>query len=116
MNDIPILHNIRLALLPILPRRLDGPHRLLPITQVVEVLVRHHLGFDKAPLEVAVDDARGLRGERAPLDRPAADLLLAGGKVVLEAQPGEAYIIATVSFEICTCECRIGREKGAYPR
>src|SRR5690606_20713562 len=51
VNDIPILHNIRLPLLPILPRRLDRPHRLLPITQVVEVLIRHHFGLDKAPLE-----------------------------------------------------------------
>jgi hypothetical protein len=49
----------------------------------MEVLIRHHLGLDEASLEVAVDDSRGLRGECALSDRPAADLFLAGGEVVL---------------------------------
>ena len=53
---------------------------------MLEVLDREALRADEAPLEVAVDDARGLRGGVAPMDRPGADLLGAGGEVALQAE------------------------------
>ncbi len=55
MHNIPILHNIRLAFLAILPRRLDRPHALAPRAQVVEVLVGDDFGFDEAAFEIIVN-------------------------------------------------------------
>mgnify|MGYP001562718542 CR=1 FL=1 len=89
VNNITILDNVSLTLLPVLPRRLNWRHRLLAVAEVVEVLVRYDLGLDEAALEVAVDNASCLRGVRSLLDRPAADLLLTGGEVILEAELGE---------------------------
>ena len=89
MNNITILDNISLTLLPVLPRRLNWRHRLLVVAEVVEVLVGYDLGLDEAALEVAVDDTRCLWSVCSLLDRPAADLLLTGGEVVLEAELSE---------------------------
>lgn len=91
MNNITILDNVRLALLPVLPRRLNWRHRLLVVAEVMEVLVSYDLGLDEAALEVAVDNASCLWSVRPLLDRPAADLLLAGGEVILEAELSETY-------------------------
>lgn len=91
MDNIPILHNILPSLLPILPRRLNRRHTLRALTQIAKILVRNDLGFYKAPFEIRVDGACGLWYKATLGDRPAADLLLAGGEVVLEAEFGEAW-------------------------
>lgn len=86
MNNITILNNISLALLPVLPGCLNWRHRLLAVAEVMEVLVSNDLGLDKPTLKVAVDNTSCLRSERTLLYRPAADLLLAGGEVILQAE------------------------------
>lgn len=86
MNNITILDNVRLAFLSVLPCRLDWRHRLLVVAEIVEVLVRYDLGLDEAALKVTVDDTRRLWGVCSLLDRPAADLLLASGEVILQAE------------------------------
>jgi hypothetical protein len=52
----------------------------------MEVLVSNDLSLDEATLKVAVDNTSCLRSERTLLDRPAADLLLAGSEVILQAE------------------------------
>lgn len=91
MDNIPILYNILPSLLPILPRRLNRRHTLRALAQIAKIMVRNDLGFYKAPFEIRVDGACGLWCKATLGDRPAADLLLAGGEVVLEAELGEAW-------------------------
>lgn len=52
----------------------------------MEVLVSNDLSLDKPTLKVAVDNTSSLWCECSLLDRPAADLLLAGGEVILQAE------------------------------
>lgn len=56
----------------------------------MEILVRHNFGLDEPALKVAVNDTSSLWSQCSPLDRPAADLFLAGGKVILQSQLSEA--------------------------
>ena len=44
-------------------------------------MVGDGLSFNKAAFEVGVDDACGLRGGVADVDRPGADFLFSGGEV-----------------------------------
>ena len=55
-----------------------------------EVVERNGLGADEAALEIAVDDARRLRGGVADVNRPGAHFLDAGGEVGLQAQQAES--------------------------
>src|SRR5688572_24110861 len=45
-----------------------------------EIVIGDGLGADEAALEIGMDDARGLWGLRALLDRPGARLLGSGGE------------------------------------
>lgn len=74
----------------VLASGLDRAHGLATFTQIMKVLVRDHLGLDEAPLEITVDGTRRLWGQGTARNRPASDLLLAGRKVVLQAELGEA--------------------------
>lgn len=69
--------NVCLSLLPVLPSRLDRPHRLATPTQIMKVLVRNHLSLDKAPLKVPMNHTRRLRSQTSLGDSPAPNLLLA---------------------------------------
>ena len=65
MHDVAVLHDISLALLPHLARGLDLRLRGA-CRRLLEIRVRANFGLDEAPLEVSVDDAGSLRGQRPP--------------------------------------------------
>ena len=86
LHDVAVLHDVVLAL----HAGLALGARLGDRAGGDEVGERDDLGLDEAALEVGVDDARGLRGLPALVDRPRARLLRAGGEVRLQAERVEA--------------------------
>src|SRR2546428_7412484 len=81
-RDIAILHHIVAAFEPHLtafPSGGVGPRG-------DEVIVGDDLGLDEPTLDVAVDDARGLRRLRALANRPGPNLRIAGGHAGGKAQ------------------------------
>lgn len=76
----PHLHNVFLALLPVLASRPDC-HLT---AQLLEVRVCHRLSADEAALKVSMDTASGLRRFGATRDLPALDLVLTSGEEVDE--------------------------------
>mmetsp|Transcript_2061 Transcript_2061/g.6674 ORF Transcript_2061/g.6674 Transcript_2061/m.6674 type:complete len:378 (+) Transcript_2061:67-1200(+) len=85
VDDVPVLHHVRLPLLPVFPGGFHLRHAL-PLRERLEVLVRAHLSLDEPSLEVAVNHPRGLRRERALVQRPAPHFLLPRGEVVDQVQ------------------------------
>ena len=61
-------------------------------------------GLDEAFLEVAVNDAGGLRGGRALLDRPGASFLWAYGEIGLKAEEFLASADDAVEAGLCKAE------------
>src|ERR1043166_7899613 len=86
VHDVAVLHDVLLALAAQLAGGLDRGFA----AELLEVSDRVDLGADEFSLEVAVDDAGSLGGERALADRPRPDLLLAGGEVRLQAEQAVA--------------------------
>lgn len=80
--NIPIFHNIVLALLPILALSLD--RILVPQLHIVRIL--HDFGTDETFLEIGVDDACGLRGLCVAADCPASDFVFSGCEEVDEIE------------------------------
>ena len=82
MHDVAVLHDVFLAFLPGLAVFLCAAFAV----ELDVVGVGDGFGLDEALLEIAVDDAGGLRGGRAFLDRPGAGFFRADGEVGLEAE------------------------------
>src|SRR5258708_2171791 len=79
VDHVAVAHHVVLALQAQLARFL----RALLAAVRNEVIVRRDLGADEAPLEVGVDDTRGLWRGRAGLDSPGAHFLGPGGEAGL---------------------------------
>src|SRR5438552_18825286 len=76
MRGVAVAHDVVLAL----DVQLGGGAAGGLGAELDEVLPPDDLGLDEAALEVGVDDAGGLRGPGAALDRPGAALVRAGGE------------------------------------
>ena len=79
LHDVTVVHHIVLAFHADLAGGLRGGHG----ASFDQVVVGDDLGLDEALLEVRVDDAGGLVGGVALVDRPGARFLLACGQVGL---------------------------------
>jgi hypothetical protein len=77
VDDITTLHNVGLAFLSELSGSLDRTHGFPAFTEIMEILVCNNLSFNKATLEITVDDTSCLRSQRALLDDPTANFFLA---------------------------------------
>src|SRR5579864_331322 len=74
--DVAVLHHVVLALQPYLATFAGDSVG----AGGLEVGEGHDLGLDESPLEVGVDDTRGLRGGGAAPHRPGPHLGLTGGE------------------------------------
>ena len=82
VHDVAVLNDVVLAF----GAHLAGFLSALFTLEGNEVFVGDRLGADEAAFEVGVDDAGGLRGGVALVDRPGADFLDAGREVGLQAE------------------------------
>lgn len=78
MDNVSILNDICLPLLPELASRFDRTERLTAFAEIVEILVSDNFGLYETALEITVDDAGGLGCQSALLYNPTANFFLAG--------------------------------------
>src|SRR5690606_23981975 len=104
MQAGPLLDPVVLALQP-QPPRLPRPGFPAMADEVVE---GDGLGADEALFEVGVDDAGGLRGGGAGLDRPRADFLDPGGEIGL--QPEQAVGSPDHPVQARLLQTQVGQE------
>src|SRR5690606_19240392 len=81
-HHVAVLDDVVLALHAVEPLLTGGSDRAAGD----QVVVRHGLGLDEAPLEVRVNHAGGLRRRVTGTDRPRAHLLLARREVRPQAE------------------------------
>src|SRR5258708_16248765 len=81
-RDVAVREDVFLALEPVFAGLAGGGDG----AEAGEIVIGNDLGLDEALLEIGVDDAGGLRGLPAFLDRPGAHFLFAGREVGHQAE------------------------------
>jgi hypothetical protein len=108
VQDVAVLDLVALALDPHLAGVLGG---LLAAERPDEIVVGNGLGADEAALEIAVDDAGGLRCAGAHRDGPGAGFLRADGEVGLKLQERVARADHPVEARLLQAQARPGTSR-----